>query len=1062
MLADARRIPRDVGPVDGVLTSPPYPGVYSYLDFTPPASGLAAHVESGYAHTAATGSGPRTVAREIGSKAEKSELDADPALGSFTDRWQADTVAWLEAATAVLRPSGRIAILIGDDSGINCLESITAAAATISTKHASSHTLHVIGSASLSSQATRPWARQSSRGRGYRREHTILLERLEHTEHDSSRLVEKAATWPAPMPIPDCHATSVSAGTNATVHVVGVIARRRMLGKRLAFVDLQEEGDTSGERARVQVLLRAASAGGEGLDRELWRHELVPGTRVAVLGQLLSEDASNSSPPASSSASPPASSLASPPSRTLLVRELIVRHVAPCDQGVASLVAAVHTGTLEAVSGRNMLTTAHAPTDDAAHDAADQLATQLLEPTSRAQGVLAEDDESHQTRVRELARLLAAASPPHVVALARSGGGHSHAGLVPGRQVASLAFLYGGTHPDGGGEASGGDLLLSHQVEEEIQAAHEAGGALGAAAALDRPTLTTAAALRAVEDGATNDDGWVDGWVTLEGEVVSRLRIKDDIARRQPTAASEREHSVQSGSRAVLLRLHDGPTGEGGRATSVESGDLRSLLHPALLLTNNLHKDGTAADGTLDSVRLETFTELCAQGARVRIVGRWAPPPATHPPAGMPTASSASSPNVAALPVLLVFAIRLERCAGVLRVVKSALEALSEGRLTDAEAARSLAAPGSQAAPLTRDLLSTESRAAKSWRAAELAAALRRADPAAALRCEATRAIIDSCNDIRQRYPVRPLTIEPPKTAAPRRRASSASPPLLAARTTGLRSTGANTDGSFWNVKKRPQLLFMGAQVEALLTAHPEWRQRPLRIIDIGGGKGLFAEYLARTFGEAVSVTLVDVVGKRLAQARARMARRGGTVPPNLELVQGDAAALAALGELERVDVACGMHACGGLSDLIIAHAVEQGAAFAVSTCCFHSNMQLAIPGDLPRDDWLSRTDGAPSVSTEQRSRIHTLLRTAELTDSPAAAHESAHAINAMRAAAAEASWATTWAGSELRPPRMRAEVVQYDAKFSARNQIVIGRPSWGTGGDPHTAIERHTSTSLL
>jgi SAM-dependent methyltransferase len=410
---------------------------------------------------------------------------------------------------------------------------------------------------------------------------------------------------------------------------------------------------------------------------------------------------------------------------------------------------------------------------------------------------------------------------------------------------------------------------------------------------------------------------------------------------------------------------------------------------------------------------------------------------------------------------LLVFAIRLERCAGVLRVVKAALEALVNGQLTDAEAARALVAPGFEAVPLTRASIRTASRAAKAWRAAELAAALRRADPAAALRCDATRAIIDGCTAIRQRYPIRPLPAELPRSTRPSRRAtssaspsllaSSASPPLLADRSlqaAGPRSAGANADGSFWNVKKRPQLLLMGGQVEALLHAHPEWGQRPLRILDIGGGKGLFAEYLARTFGDAVSVTLVDVVGKRLAQARARMARRGGTVPPNLELVLGDAAALAARGELARVDVACGMHACGGLSDLIIAHAVEQGAAFAVSTCCFHSNMQLAIPGDVPRDDWLARGGGAAAVSTEQRSHIHTLLRTAELTDSPAAAHESAHAINAMRAAAAEASWAATWAESRLRPPRLRAEVVQYDAKFSARNQIVVGRPAWGVSSE--------------
>ena len=174
-LADAREIPsafRQFRPIDGVLTSPPYPGVYNYLEFTPAQSGLAAHIErtsSTHEHAIS--------AREIGAKADKDDLAAERTHASFEDLWQADTVAWLQAAAAVLSPAGRIAILIGDDSGINTLESITNAAATISRNASSPYTLHVLASASLSSQATRPWAKQATRGRGYRREHTILLEK---------------------------------------------------------------------------------------------------------------------------------------------------------------------------------------------------------------------------------------------------------------------------------------------------------------------------------------------------------------------------------------------------------------------------------------------------------------------------------------------------------------------------------------------------------------------------------------------------------------------------------------------------------------------------------------------------------------------------------------------------------------------------------------------------------------------------------------------------------------------------------------------------------------------
>ena len=71
-----------------------------------------------------------------------------------------------------------------------------------------------------------------------------------------------------------------------------------------------------------------------------------------------------------------------------------------------------------------------------------------------------------------------------------------------------------------------------------------------------------------------------------------------------------------------------------------------------------------------------------------------------------------------------------------------------------------------------------------------------------------------------------------------------------------------------------------------------------------------------------------------------------------------------------------GLHACGGLSDLILAHAVSSGAGFCVCTCCFMSNRQIALPlvaqsaaargrdgvglaRQLPREGAADRLDGA-------------------------------------------------------------------------------------------------------
>ena len=139
-------------------------------------------------------------------------------------------------------------------------------------------------------------------------------------------------------------------------------------------------------------------------------------------------------------------------------------------------------------------------------------------------------------------------------------------------------------------------------------------------------------------------------------------------------------------------------------------------------------------------------------------------------------------------------------------------------------------------------------------------------------------------------------------------------------------------DGSYWQRKKRPQLLIMAKIVADLLQCNPRWGdgQRPLHVLDIGGGKGLLAQHLAERFGpECVNVTVVDVNERAIAIGETRVARRSASsaVLTNLRFVVGDASELSQRGVLGDVDVVIGLHACGGLSDLIIAHAVSLRAS---------------------------------------------------------------------------------------------------------------------------------------
>jgi hypothetical protein len=202
-VADARVGPRVVSGVvvDGVCTSPPYPGVYTYMNIAPPDSCLVEYVATRQSRKRDDSSDIRAaedhrlkpaVALEIGSRAKKAELSSDPSHGAsgFAAHWQRDTEAWLEAAAKKLRPGGRIAMLIGDDSGVNCLASVAQAAAAVTQRMgqapsapsgcaSEAFALRVLASASLSERATRPWAKHAGRGKGYRREHTILLEKFE-------------------------------------------------------------------------------------------------------------------------------------------------------------------------------------------------------------------------------------------------------------------------------------------------------------------------------------------------------------------------------------------------------------------------------------------------------------------------------------------------------------------------------------------------------------------------------------------------------------------------------------------------------------------------------------------------------------------------------------------------------------------------------------------------------------------------------------------------------------------------------------------------------------------
>ena len=332
-----------------------------------------------------------------------------------------------------------------------------------------------------------------------------------------------------------------------------------------------------------------------------------------------------------------------------------------------------------------------------------------------------------------------------------------------------------------------------------------------------------------------------------------------------------------------------------------------------------------------------------------------------------------------------------------------------------------------------RDELQGEKRSERSWRVAELQRALLASSRQDGDRTSVHDPALEAMGNLRERFPLTAhqsddelALMQPPshgnpavtkqqpeqqayqnwvsddrfggKPNKPRRRAPAVRPD-------GVLSEGR--DGSFWRTKKRPQLLMMAQIVGDLLRTHPEYESRPLHLLDIGGAKGHLAQHLAEKFGPRVNVTVVDIDASRIRSGSMRATRRGNLA--NLRFVAGDASDRRAAVH-SSTDIVVGLHACGGLSDFIMAHALVNRAAFAVCTCCFLSNPRLQIPSPsttdsdgstvVTRDEWLSWAEDVPA------SHLRSAMKSAELQHDPERSALGAHSLNAIRAAAMEHYWA--------------------------------------------------------
>ncbi|KRX00106.1 hypothetical protein PPERSA_07213 [Pseudocohnilembus persalinus] len=128
--------------------------------------------------------------------------------------------------------------------------------------------------------------------------------------------------------------------------------------------------------------------------------------------------------------------------------------------------------------------------------------------------------------------------------------------------------------------------------------------------------------------------------------------------------------------------------------------------------------------------------------------------------------------------------------------------------------------------------------------------------------------------------------------------------------------------------RKHRQIEFFISLVKEMVEKRKKEGRPIKKIVDFGGGKGDLAITIGYFFPE-IEVTVLDIKIETLTMARYRIRQLGAS---NMSTVLGD------IREYEGdFDMAIGLHACGGLTDIILQKCSQQKEmpAILVCTCCF-------------------------------------------------------------------------------------------------------------------------------
>eukprot|EP00536_Pseudo-nitzschia_multiseries_P005665 jgi/Psemu1/285945/fgenesh1_pg.109_\ len=245
--------------------------------------------------------------------------------------------------------------------------------------------------------------------------------------------------------------------------------------------------------------------------------------------------------------------------------------------------------------------------------------------------------------------------------------------------------------------------------------------------------------------------------------------------------------------------------------------------------------------------------------------------------------------------------------------------------------------------------------------------------------------------------------------------------------------------GSKWQTKKKPQLEWMSRQIRTVLESHPDFKNRELTILDIGGGKGQLANHLGKSLGKFVRVHVVDICQGAVRNGKKKAERLD--LPVDFQFADASNSNLL---DAVDADVVVALHACGHLSDVALNHAIHRRAGFVIVPCCFNSNPHLMIPESKINTltsvpEWLGIPPGDWSA----------LKLLAEVQGNIPLASEAIGIICAIRAQAAH---------QKMTIEKNRDEAIGYDSvtddsegkiaiksfpiQYSTRNTVLVGKCS--------------------